>query len=123
MLSTTNKIWIKKVLAAVLASLVLLSAAPAANPTDSGKHISVYSPVAVYSLPVLDHAGREYVGLLELLEPLGRVSSQSEGQRWKLRFNAIDAEFAGGRREAVSAAMTLIWLRHSSSKMRMDWFH
>jgi N-acetylmuramoyl-L-alanine amidase len=96
-LSTTNKILIKKVLATVLASLVLLSAAPFANPTDSGKRISVYSPVAVYSLPVLDHAGREYVGLLELLEPLGRVSSQFEGQRWKLRFNAIDAEFAAGK--------------------------
>jgi N-acetylmuramoyl-L-alanine amidase len=96
-LSTINKILIKKVLATVLASLVLLSAAPFANPTDSGKRMAVYSPVAVYSLPVLDHAGREYVGLLELLEPLGRVSSQSEGQRWKLRFNAIDAEFAGGK--------------------------
>jgi N-acetylmuramoyl-L-alanine amidase len=96
-LSTTTKILIKRVRATVLTSLVLLSAAPFAKPTDSGKRISVYSPVAVYSLPVLDHAGREYVGLLELLEPLGRVSSQFEGQRWKLRFNAIDAEFAAGK--------------------------
>ncbi len=97
MLSTTDKILIKKTLATVLTSFVLLSAAPSAIPTDSDKRISVYSPVAVYSLPVLNRAGREYVGLLELLEPLGRVSSQSEGQRWKLRFNAIDAEFAAGK--------------------------
>jgi len=38
--------------------------------------------------------------LLELLEPLGRVSGQSEGQRWKLRYNAIDAEFAAGKTRA-----------------------
>ncbi len=78
-------------------------AAPAASRAASSgndNHISVYSPVAVYSLPVLDRAGREYVGLLELLDPLGRVSSQSEGQRWKLRYNAIDAEFAQGKTRA-----------------------
>lgn len=97
MLSTTNRILIEEVLVTVLAGLALMAAAPSANPNDTDKHISVYSPVAIYSLPVLDHAGREYVGLLELLDPLGRVSSQSEGQHWKLRFNAIDAEFAAGK--------------------------
>jgi hypothetical protein len=96
-LSTTNRILIEEVLVTVLAGLALMAAAPSANPNDTDKHISVYSPVAIYSLPVLDHAGREYVGLLELLDPLGRVSSQSEGQHWKLRFNAIDAEFAAGK--------------------------
>jgi N-acetylmuramoyl-L-alanine amidase len=83
----------RKVLAVVLAGVTLLSAAPSAD----DKHISVYSPVAVYTLPVLDRAGREYVGLLELLEPLGRVSSQSDGPRWRLRYNAIDAEFVAGK--------------------------
>ena len=80
----------------LLATVTLLSAAPAAEE----KHISVYSPVAIYTLPVLDRSGREYVGLLELLEPLGRVSSQSEGQRWKLRYNAVDAEFVAGKTRA-----------------------
>lgn len=82
----------------VLASLTFLSAAPSGH--DNEKHISVYSPVAIYSLPVLDRAGHEYVGLLELLEPLeplGRVSSQSNGSRWKLRYNAIEAEFTVGK--------------------------
>jgi N-acetylmuramoyl-L-alanine amidase len=75
---------------------MLLSAAASADE----KHISVYSPVAIYSLPVLDRAGHEYVGLLELLEPLGRVSSQSDGRRWKLRYNSADAEFAAGKTRA-----------------------
>ena len=74
----------------------LLSAAPSADE----KHISVYSPVAIYTLPVLERGGREYVGLLELLDPLGRVSSRSEGRRWRLRFNAVDAEFVAGKTRA-----------------------
>jgi N-acetylmuramoyl-L-alanine amidase len=93
-----------KTLAILLATITLLSAAPSALPSalTSGdeKHISVYSPVAIYTLPVLDRAGREYVGLLELLEPLGRVSSQSEGRRWRLRYNAVDAEFVAGSTRA-----------------------
>jgi N-acetylmuramoyl-L-alanine amidase len=75
---------------------VLLAAAPAADEA----HISVYSPVAVYTLPVLNRGGREYVGLLELLEPLGRVSSQTDGRRWKLRYNSLDAEFDAGKTRA-----------------------
>lgn len=76
--------------------LLLLSAAPSAEE----KHISVYSPVAIYRLPVLERAGHEYVGLLELLEPLGRVRTQTDGRRWNLRYNAVDAEFAAGRTRA-----------------------
>jgi N-acetylmuramoyl-L-alanine amidase len=79
-----------------LATATLLAAAPSADE----KHISVYSSVAIYTLPVLDRAGHEYVGLLELLEPLGRVSSQTDGQRWKLRFNAVEAEFSAGKTRA-----------------------
>ena len=92
--ATTNKT--QKAVAALLALLTLLSAAPAADE----KHLSVYSPIAVYTVPVLDRAGREYAGLLELLEPLGRVSSKSEGARWGLRYNALDAEFVAGRSRA-----------------------
>jgi len=89
-------------LAILLASVTLLSAPPAApaTPSNNEKHISVYSPVAIYTLPVLDRSGHEYVGLLELLEPLGRVSSISQGQHWKLRYNAVDAEFDAGKTRA-----------------------
>jgi len=80
----------------LLSAVTLLSAAPAADEA----HISVYSPVAVYTLPVLNRGGREYVGLLELLEPLGRVSSQTDGRRWKLRYNSLEAEFDAGKSRA-----------------------
>jgi N-acetylmuramoyl-L-alanine amidase len=87
-------------LAILLATVTLLSAAPSALPSPDEKHISVYSPVAIYTLPVVDRAGREYVGLLELLEPLGRVRTESEGRRWRLRYNAVDAEFVAGKTRA-----------------------
>jgi N-acetylmuramoyl-L-alanine amidase len=79
-----------------LASVTLLSAAPSADE----KRISVYSPVAIYTLPVVERAGRDYVGLLELLEPLGRVSTDSNGRSLRLRYNAIDAEFVAGKTRA-----------------------
>ncbi len=94
--TTTNQTLTKRTLAILLAGVSLLSAAPSADE----KHISVYSPVAVYTLPVLGRAGPEYVGLLELLEPLGRVSTQTDGRRWNLRYNTVDAEFAAGKTRA-----------------------
>ncbi len=80
----------------VLLVVALLSASPAADE----KHISIFSPVAIYTLPVLEHASHEYVGLLELLEPLGRVSTRTDGRSWNLRYNALDAEFVAGKTRA-----------------------
>jgi N-acetylmuramoyl-L-alanine amidase len=83
----------KKILAMLLAAATLLPAAPTADE----KHVSVYSPVAIYNLPVLEHAGHEYVGVLELLEPLGRVSTETNGRYWRLRYNNVDAAFMAGK--------------------------
>jgi len=85
---------IRKTLALLLATVTLLSAAMSADE----KQLSVYAPVATYTLLVLDRSGHEYVGLLELLDPLGRVSSQTSGSHWAIRFNAIDGEFVAGKR-------------------------
>ena len=62
--------------------------------------MSIYSSVANYTLPVTDRMGREYVGLLEVLEPLGRISARVEGQHWKMRFNDNDCDFVAGRTRA-----------------------
>jgi N-acetylmuramoyl-L-alanine amidase len=66
---------------------LLVSGAP------SDKHLSVYSVAANYSLPLVQREGREYVGLLELLEPLGKVSAKADGSRWRLRYNNVEADF------------------------------
>jgi N-acetylmuramoyl-L-alanine amidase len=83
-----------------LVFLLALTLFPAAISADE-KRLSVYSSVARYSLPVIDRAGHEYVGLLELLEPLGRVSAEKNGPRWKLRYNAINSEFVPGNSRAI----------------------
>jgi N-acetylmuramoyl-L-alanine amidase len=89
--ATTNAA--HKTLAAALAALVFLGA----GTTTGEKRLSIYSSVATYTLPVADRMGREYVGLLEVLEPLGRISARVEGQHWKMRFNDSDSDFVAGK--------------------------
>lgn len=69
--------------------LTLLANAPSAEE----KQLSIYGPRVSYSLPVSEHNGQDYVGLLEALEPLGNVSAKADGGRWKLRFNEQEVEF------------------------------
>ncbi len=83
----------------VVVLLLVFMLLPAASPADE-KHVSVYAPVATYKLPLVERSGHEYVGLLELLEPLGRVSTTTDGLHWKLRYNAVDSEFTVGKTRA-----------------------
>ena len=91
MLPATSKTL--KIVSAALATLLFL---PTATSADE-KRLSIYSSVATYTLPVTDRQGHEYVSLLEVLEPLGRVSARVEGQHWKLRFNNTDSDFIAGK--------------------------
>ena len=78
-------------LRSTLPMALLLLALPAGSADE--KQIAVYGPNITYSLPVVDRDNREYIGLLEVLEPLGTVSSRGDGLHWKLRYNDVDAEF------------------------------
>lgn len=69
----------------------LFVAASLAAPPE--KHLSIYSTAANYSLPIVQRQGHDYVGLLELLEPLGTVSAKLDGTRWRLHYNNILGEF------------------------------
>ena len=40
------------------------------------------------------------MGLLEVLEPLGKVSAKSEGGRWRLHYDNVDSEFQVGKTHA-----------------------
>ncbi len=78
----------------LLVSLLLSGAAPA-------KRLSVYSVAANYSLPVVQRGGRDYVGLLEVLEPLGKVTAKSDNRGgWRLRYNNVEGDFQVGRTRA-----------------------
>jgi len=81
-----------------LFGILFLSSLPLSAAPE--KHLSVYSTAANYSLPIVQRQGRDYVGLLELLEPLGKVSAKVEGPRWRLHFNNILGEFIADKTRA-----------------------
>jgi N-acetylmuramoyl-L-alanine amidase len=78
----------------LLCALVLSGAPPE-------KHLAVFSVAANYSLPLVQHEGRTYVGLLEVLEPLGKVNAKLDGLRWRLRYNnSVEGDFQVGKTRA-----------------------
>jgi N-acetylmuramoyl-L-alanine amidase len=79
--------------AAVRVSALILFSAFLLSGASPEKHLAVYSIAANYSLPVVQRESRDYVGLLELLEPLGKVTAKVDGSRWRLRYNNVQAEF------------------------------
>jgi N-acetylmuramoyl-L-alanine amidase len=79
---------------AILVSAILLSgAAPE-------KHLSVYSLAANYSVSIIERDGRDYAGLLDVLEPLGSVTARADGPRWRLRYNNVEGDFQVGKNRA-----------------------
>src|SRR5437660_4835489 len=84
--------------AAILLAL-LLALTTSAGSADE-KKITIYSTITNFSLPIYDRNAVEYVGLLEVTEPLGAVSSRTDGLHWKMRFNDADAEFTAGKNRA-----------------------
>ena len=83
---------------AALAAFAIAAFAQAAQAED--KRIAVFSPQTSFTLPVIAREGRDYVGLVEVLEPLGDVSAKLDGGKWKLRFDQRDAEFTNGQTRA-----------------------
>ncbi len=82
-----------------IAAVTLCALLLAGSAADE-KQVSIYSTVANYSLPVVDREGHEYVGLLEVLDPLGNASSQSQGQRWTIQYDGSMTEFTAGSKSA-----------------------
>ncbi len=89
-----------------LAVVVFLGAVLAAA-AGGDKQIAVYSNIANYSLPVVERNGQEYVGLLEILEPLGTVSARTAGSRWTLQYDNVQGEFNEGVTKASVNGQTV----------------
>src|SRR5450755_4006027 len=75
----------------ILICASLLSGAP------PEKHLTVYSVAANYSLLLVQREGKQYVGLLEVLEPLGKVDAKLDGSRWRLHYNNVEGDFQVGK--------------------------
>lgn len=82
-----------------LLAILLLAAILPLHSADE-KHIVIYGPGTTFSLPVSDRDGREYVGLLECVEPLGTVTARADGQHWKMRYNDGESDFTVNKNRA-----------------------
>ena len=80
--------------------LLLLAVGFAAAP----RRISVYAPQTSYQIDILVRDGVDYVGLTDLLEPLGRVESRIAAGKFTLLFNVGAAEFQDGKRKYRTGA-------------------
>ncbi len=85
----------------LILGLLLLASCLLWAQSGSDRELRVFAPQTTYVVPVFEHNGASYVGLFEILEPLGRVESRIDNGKWKLTFAApgsrpVEAEFAEG---------------------------
>jgi len=91
------KLFASSRLAQVLGRILVLASVLVFSGPNVQKQFSVYSKAANYSVAVVERNGTDYLGLLELLEPLGAVSARQNGDHWKLRYNDVESEFVRGQ--------------------------
>lgn len=85
--------------ASTLAFFLARSGTVSAQGSDQ---LTVYSAQTTYTAAMLDMQGHPYLGLIELLEPLGSVEGRVDGKKYKLRFTppggrAVEAQFTEGK--------------------------
>jgi N-acetylmuramoyl-L-alanine amidase len=69
--------------------------------TTGGKRLSVYTAQTGYSIPVVDAKGSEYVGILDLLQPMGTASGRVDKRKYRLTFGSGDESvFEDGKTRA-----------------------
>jgi N-acetylmuramoyl-L-alanine amidase len=97
-----------RLLSAIIAGLVMLLAAFWARhaivhaQAPEQNQLVVYSPRTSYSVPLLEANNQPYVGLVELLEPLGSVDARADGKKYKLHFTPpggrpLELQFTDGK--------------------------
>jgi N-acetylmuramoyl-L-alanine amidase len=88
---------------ALTAMLLLVAGTVARVRSADSRKLVVYSPITTYSIDVIVQKGSEYVGLVELLEPLGHVEAKPEGKNFLLQFTVgtrtVSARFRDGKKE------------------------
>jgi N-acetylmuramoyl-L-alanine amidase len=80
--------------------LFLLAVGFAAEP----RRISVYAPQANYQVDILLRNGVDYVGLTDLLDPLGHLETRTQGNKLTLIFNSSAADFQDGKKQYRTGA-------------------
>lgn len=65
------------------------------------QQLTVYTAQTSYSLPVVDHGGRPYIFIADLLLPLGASQPTTKGKDWKISLNKIDLRLTDGKDKGV----------------------
>src|SRR5882724_2127824 len=65
------------------------------------QHLTVYTSQTNYSLPVLDHGGKSYVSVTDLLLPLGATKPILKGKEWKFALNKAEVRLTEGKEKAT----------------------
>lgn len=80
------------VVAAALLTLLLYA--------QEEKHLIVYTPQTSFAVTVHEVSNREYVSVLDIVQPLGTAEAKRDGDKWKLRFGGEEAQFQDGKDKA-----------------------
>ena len=86
----------RAILLSILTAALVLGATLLLSAPSEQKRVSIYSTAANYSVPVMDRDHRDYVSVLEVMEPLGSVTTKVDGSKWKFRYNNVEGEFRAG---------------------------
>lgn len=97
-----SRLWLGLILLlAVAATLVWHKTVFAQTPEE----LTIYSPQTTYSVGILNLQGRLYVGIVDVLEPLGSIEARPDGKKYRVKFtppggHAVEAQFNDGKNKA-----------------------
>lgn len=83
--------------AGLLLALAFLALGGDVSRSLEERRVSIYAPQTSYRVAVVERDRKEYVGLLDLLEPLGAATSSSAGAEWTIRWSGVEARFTEGK--------------------------
>ena len=64
------------------------------------KRLTLYSPGKTFSVAVVERNRTDYVDLIPVLDPLGKLDVRQDGRKWKLRLNGQESQFQEGKSKA-----------------------
>jgi N-acetylmuramoyl-L-alanine amidase len=98
--------WSKK-RASILTAFVLISCVLLLSVADPAKQFTIYTLQTTYSIEVTERQGQMYIGLMDLLGPLGATITPSQGNNWTVQLNKAEARFTEGKDAAKIRGSTI----------------
>lgn len=87
--------------------LAVLATVAAMGPAAEERHLHVFAANARYQVAIVEHEGKEYVGLSDLLQPLGQLSGRVDGRKFKYRFRGVEGELQDGKTQARAGKLKI----------------